>query len=52
MTATKLATIIPILAVPIAIIGVHGRDLHGADEALELASMREYEEMLLDYLWS
>jgi succinyl-diaminopimelate desuccinylase len=38
--------------VPIAIIGVHGRDLHGADEALELASMREYEEMLLDYLWS
>ncbi len=35
---------------PIAIIGVNGRDLHGAGEALEKQSLLDYETMLLNYL--
>lgn len=34
------------LGVPVAIIGVAGRDVHGRDEAVEIASLKAYEEML------
>lgn len=38
------------VGVPIAIIGIPGRDVHGADEAVEIAGVRAYEEMLVDFL--
>jgi succinyl-diaminopimelate desuccinylase len=37
------------LGVPVAIIGTAGRDVHGRDEAVEIASLRAYEEMLVDF---
>ena len=38
------------LGVPIAIIGVPGRDLHGDNEALDLTALADYEEMLAAYI--
>lgn len=34
--------------VPVAIIGVHGRDLHGAHEALDAQSLHDYEELVVN----
>ncbi len=36
--------------VPIAIIGIPGRDAHGADEAIELAALAPFENLLHDFL--
>lgn len=38
--------------VPIAIIGVPGRDLHGNGEAVSAEGLRDYEEMLISFLQS
>lgn len=38
------------LGVPVAILGVPGRDAHAAAEALDLDALRRYEEMLGDFL--
>jgi len=37
------------LGIPVAIIGTAGRDVHGRDEAVEIASLRAYEEMLVAF---
>jgi succinyl-diaminopimelate desuccinylase len=37
------------LGIPVAIIGTAGRDVHGRDEAAEIASLRAYEEMLVAF---
>ena len=34
-------------AAPVAIIGARGKDVHGNDEAVEIASLRQYEELLM-----
>ncbi len=36
--------------VPIAIIGAPGRDLHGNDEAIDLAGLAAYEELLVNFV--
>ena len=38
------------LDVPVAILGAPGRDVHGAAEAVEIAGLRAYEEMLARFL--
>lgn len=37
------------LGVPVAIIGAPGRDIHGNDEAVDIAGLRQYEELLVSY---
>jgi succinyl-diaminopimelate desuccinylase len=38
-----------VLGVPVAIVGARGRDVHGNDEAVEIASLRQYEELFTVY---
>jgi succinyl-diaminopimelate desuccinylase len=38
------------LGVPVAIIGTPGRDIHGRDEAVEIAAVRAYEDMLTSFV--
>lgn len=37
------------LGIPVAIIGAPGRDIHGNDEAVDIAGLRQYEELLVAY---
>lgn len=37
------------LGVPVAILGTPGRDIHGRDEAVEIAALRAYENMLVEF---
>jgi succinyl-diaminopimelate desuccinylase len=36
--------------IPVAIIGTPGRDIHGRDEAVDIAALRAYEDMLTRFL--
>jgi succinyl-diaminopimelate desuccinylase len=38
------------LGIPVAIIGTPSRDIHGRDEAADMAGLRAYEEMLVNFL--
>ncbi len=38
-----------VLGVPVAIVGAPGRDIHGNDEAVDIAALRQYEELLTVY---
>lgn len=39
-----------VTGVPVAIIGVPGKDAHGRDESIDLAAMQVYEDMLVNFL--